>query len=109
MRVSLPIAIAQPRACTSWTRRLRAAVPLLAVGLTACQSLYIGGLGRGEMDKPLPPANRFVLPSADTDVVGELRVVIARQEDTLSDIACCPASTIRRAGLTTPRRCCSRR
>jgi L,D-transpeptidase ErfK/SrfK len=57
---------------------------LLAVSLlSGCASLAdFGALGR----EPLR-GDRFVLPDAETDVVGAVQVVVARHEDTLPDFA----------------------
>ena len=48
------------------------------------RSLFAGGLL--VLCQPVP-ADTLPLPSPGNDIVGELRVVLARQEDTLSDIA----------------------
>jgi L,D-transpeptidase ErfK/SrfK len=40
----------------------------------------------GELDTPIQ-SDRFVLPPAGTDVVGDIQIAIARYEDTLPDIA----------------------
>jgi L,D-transpeptidase ErfK/SrfK len=38
------------------------------------------------MEEPIP-TDRFPLPDADTDVVGQMQYVVAREEDTLADFA----------------------
>jgi L,D-transpeptidase ErfK/SrfK len=69
-----------------------AAVLIVVSGLVACAGL---GNQKGEIShepeniQPQPPirSNLFLLPPPDTNIVGQLQVVIARKEDTLADIA----------------------
>ena len=61
---------------------------LLAAGLMGCQSLQTLGLGPPRDAAPASGAtDRFMLPPPGDNVVGELRVTLARRDDTLSDIA----------------------
>ncbi len=56
---------------------------LAALALSGCASLPDFGLFAHE---PVP-TDRFVLPDENTDVVGVVQVVVAREEDTLPDFA----------------------
>ncbi|WP_296806940.1 L,D-transpeptidase family protein [Thiocapsa sp.] len=56
---------------------------LAALVLSGCATLYDSHLFVEEPER----ADRFVLPDEETDVVGDVRVVVARHEDTLPDFA----------------------
>ena len=62
---------------------IRLAALLGALFLSGCASLSeLGVSGQGAMR-----GDRFVLPDEDTDVIGAVQVVVAREEDTLPDFA----------------------
>ena len=72
------------RAQARWSRAARPVGALLALLLlSGCASLSDFALSGREPIR----GDRFVLPDAETDVVGAVQVVIARHEDTLPDFA----------------------
>jgi L,D-transpeptidase ErfK/SrfK len=65
----------------------RAAAIATALGLAGCASYpNWSTTGGGAVETPIP-SDRFPLPADGSDIVGEVQVTFARQEDTLHDIA----------------------
>ena len=69
-------------------RRIRHRVPPLWLLLPALLLSGCAGLPElGLFSKEPARTDRFVLPDADTDVIGQVQYVVAREEDTLPDFA----------------------
>ena len=78
--------MAAPVSCHTWFAPLLLCLALLSV--SGCSSLSEWRHSRQAASLPVPePSDRFLLPPEGVDIVGNIQVTTARQEDTLLDIA----------------------